>query len=101
MNNHIFPVIGLLPVTLLKTQHFTALLKDIEERGFLEIASRTRQRLCNIMHYAAQRVLTENNPAQYLDDVTATPARHHHPALPLEQLATIQAGSSGSYCGVA
>lgn len=86
MNNHIFPVIGLLPVTLLKTQHFTALLKDIEERGFLEIASRTRQRLCNIMHYAAQRGLTENNPAQYLDGVTATSARHHHPALPLEQL---------------
>lgn len=86
MNNHIFPAIGHLPATLLKTQHFTTLLKDIEEKGFLEVASRTRQHLCNIMHYAVQRGLVENNPAMYLDGVTAPPAKHHHPALPLEQL---------------
>lgn len=73
MNNHIFPAIGHLPVTLLKTQHFTTLLKDIEEKGFLEVASRTRQHLCNIMHYAVQRGLVENNPAMYLDGVTAPP----------------------------
>lgn len=43
MENHIFPAIGHLLVTTLKTQHFTALLKVIEEKGFLEVASRTRQ----------------------------------------------------------
>lgn len=31
MNNHIFPAIGHLPVTMLKTQHFTALLKVTED----------------------------------------------------------------------
>ncbi|SLJ90521.1 hypothetical protein SAMN03159434_101629 [Enterobacter sp. NFR05] len=41
MKNHIFPAIGHIPVTLLKTQHFTALLKVIEDKGFLEVASRT------------------------------------------------------------
>ena len=86
MHNHIFPAIGHLPVTLLKTQHFTVLLKVIEEKGHLEVASRTRQRLCNIMRYAVQQGLTENNPAQHLEGVTAPPVKNHHPALPLERL---------------
>ncbi|EOU7470703.1 TPA: integrase arm-type DNA-binding domain-containing protein [Escherichia coli] len=86
MNNHIFPAIGHLPVTTLKTQHFTALLRVIEDKGFLEVASRTRQQLCNIMRYAVQQGLTENNPAQHLEGVTAPPVRNHYPALPLERL---------------
>ncbi|EIQ0615901.1 integrase arm-type DNA-binding domain-containing protein [Escherichia coli] len=86
MNNHIFPGIGHLPVTTLKTQHFTALLRVIEDKGFLEVASRTRQQLCNIMRYAVQQGLTENNPAQHLEGVTAPPVKNHYPALPLERL---------------
>lgn len=86
MKNHIFPAIGHMPVTLLKTQHFTALLKVIEDKGFLEVASRTRQQLCNIMRYAVQQGLTENNPALHLEGVTAPPVKNHYPALPLEQL---------------
>lgn len=86
MKNHIFPAIGHLPVTLLKTQHFTALLRVIEDKGFLEVASRTRQQLCNIMRYAVQQGLTENNPAQHLEGVTAPPVKKHYPALPLERL---------------
>ncbi|EGH8507394.1 tyrosine-type recombinase/integrase [Salmonella enterica] len=86
MNNHIFPAIGHLPVTLLKTQHFTALLRVIEDKGFLEVASRTRQQICNIMRYAVQQGLTENNPALHLEGVTAPPVKNHYPALPLEQL---------------
>ncbi|EIO1811189.1 tyrosine-type recombinase/integrase [Salmonella enterica] len=86
MENHIFPAIGHLPVTTLKTQHFTALLRVIEDKGFLEVASRTRQQLCNIMRYAVQQGLTENNPAQHLEGVTAPPVKNHYPALPLERL---------------
>ncbi|HIF3770070.1 TPA: tyrosine-type recombinase/integrase [Escherichia coli] len=86
MNNHIFPAIDHLPVTTLKTQHFTALLRVIEDKGFLEVASRTRQQLCNIMRYAVQQGLTENNPAQHLEGVTAPPVKNHYPALPLERL---------------
>ncbi|EDW2496006.1 DUF4102 domain-containing protein [Salmonella enterica subsp. enterica serovar Oranienburg] len=86
MENHIFPAIGHLPVTTLKTQHFTALLRVIEEKGFLEVASRTRQQLCNIMRYAVQQGLTENNPALLLEGVTAPPVKNHYPALPLERL---------------
>lgn len=86
MENHIFPAIGHLPVTTLKTQHFTALLRVIEDKGFLEVASRTRQQLCNIMRYAVQQGFTENNPAQHLEGVTAPPVKNHYPALPPEKL---------------
>ncbi|WP_241603452.1 tyrosine-type recombinase/integrase [Rosenbergiella nectarea] len=86
MNNHIFPAIGNLPITELKTRHFTALLKGIEEKGLLEVASRTRQHLCNIMRYAVQQGWIENNPALNLVGVTAPPVRRHYPALPLERL---------------
>lgn len=86
MNNHIFPVIGHLPVTELKTPHFIALLKGIGEKGLLEVASRTRQHLCNIMRYAVHQGLIENNPAANLDGVTAPPVKNHYPALPLERL---------------
>lgn len=75
MNNHIFLAIGHLPTTLLKTQHFTALLRIIDDKGFLEVASRTRQQLCNIMRYAVQQGLTENNPALNLEGVTTPPVK--------------------------
>lgn len=46
MNNHIFPVIGTMSVSELKPRHFITLLKGIEEKGLLEVASRTRQHSC-------------------------------------------------------
>jgi integrase len=78
MENHIFPAIGHLPVTVLKTKDFTALLRVIEDKGFLEVASRTRQQLSNIMRYASQLGLTENNPAQHLEDITTSLIKNHY-----------------------
>ncbi|MFC3395057.1 tyrosine-type recombinase/integrase [Brenneria rubrifaciens] len=86
LNNHVFPAMGHQPITELKTRHFTVLLKGIEEKGLLEVASRTRQHLCNIMRYAVQQGWVENNPALNLVGVTAPPVRRHYPALPLERL---------------
>ncbi|MGP2409987.1 tyrosine-type recombinase/integrase [Yersinia sp. 2553 StPb PI] len=86
MNNHIFPIIGHLPVTELKTRHFIDLLKGIEKKGLLEVAARTRQHMCNIMRHAVHQELIENNPAANLDGITALPIKRHYPALPLEQL---------------
>ena len=55
-----------------------ALLRVIEDKGFLEVASRTRQQLCNIMRYAVQQGLTENNPALHLGGVTVPPVKNHY-----------------------
>ena len=86
MHNHIFPVIGHLSVTELKPRHFIDLLKSIEKKGLLEVASRTRQHLCNIMRHAVHQGFIDSNPAANLNGVTAPPVKHHYPALPLERL---------------
>lgn len=86
LNNHVFPVIGYLSVTELKPRHFINLLKGIEEKGLLEVASRTRQHVSNIMRHALHQGLIDNNPAANLEGVTTPPARRHYPALPLERL---------------
>ncbi|EPY9770437.1 integrase [Klebsiella variicola] len=86
LNNHVFPVIGHLSVTELKPRHFIDLLKGIEEKDLLEVATRTRQHLCNIMRHAVHQGLIDSNPAANLDGVTAPPVRRHYPALPLERL---------------
>lgn len=86
LNRHIFPVIGHLSVSELKPRHFIDLLKGIEGKGLLEVASRTRQHLSNIMRYAVHQGLIDNNTAASLDGVTTPPVRHHYPALPLERL---------------
>ncbi|EFB2818638.1 tyrosine-type recombinase/integrase [Escherichia coli] len=86
LNNHIFPVIGNLPVSELKPRHFIDLLKGIEEKGLLEVASRTQQHLSNIMRHAVHQELIDTNPAANLGGVTTPPVRRHYPALPLERL---------------
>ena len=86
LNNHIFPVIGNLPVSELKPRHFIDLLKGIEEKGLLEVASRTRQHLSNIIRHAVHQELIDTNPAANLGGVTTPPVRRHYPALPLERL---------------
>ncbi|ELE9457198.1 integrase arm-type DNA-binding domain-containing protein [Salmonella enterica] len=86
MNNHIFPVIGHLSVTELKPRHFIDLLKGIEAKGLLEVASRTRQHLCNIMRHAVHQGFIDSNPAANLDGVTMPPVKRHYPALPPERL---------------
>ncbi|HBA6376815.1 TPA: integrase arm-type DNA-binding domain-containing protein [Escherichia coli] len=89
LNNHIFPVIGNLPVSELKPRHFIDLLKGIEEKGLLEVASRTRQHLSNIMRHAVHQELIDTNPAANLGGVTTPPVRRHYPALPLERLSEL------------
>ena len=86
LNNHIFPVIGNLPVSELKPRHFIDLLKGIEEKGLLEVASRTRQHLSNIMRHAVHQESIDTPPAANLGGVTTPPVRRHYPALPLERL---------------
>ncbi|WP_145516575.1 tyrosine-type recombinase/integrase [Yersinia aleksiciae] len=86
MNNHIFPIIGHLPVTELKTRHFIDLLKEIEKKGLLEVAARTRQHMCNIMRHAVHQELIEHNPAANLEGIISPAVKRHYPALQLERL---------------
>lgn len=99
MNNHIFPKIGHQPVTELKAHHFIDLLKGIETKGLLEVASRTRQHLCNIMRHAVHQGMIENNPASNLEGIITAPVKRHYPALPLERLPELLSRIDGYHQG--
>lgn len=99
MNNHIFPVIGHLPVAELKPRHFIDLLKGIEQKGLLEVAARTRQHMCNIMQHAVHQGMIESNPASNLEGIIAAPVKRHYPALPLERLPELLSRIDGYHQG--
>lgn len=99
MNNHIFPVIGHLPVAELKPRHFIDLLKGIEQKGLLEVAARTRQHMYNIMWHAVHQGMIESNPASNLEGIIAAPVKRHYPALPLERLPELLSRIDGYHQG--
>lgn len=99
MNNHIFPVIGHLPVAELKPRHFIDLLKGIEQKGLLEVAARTRQHMYNIMRHAVHLGMIESNPASNLEGIIAAPVKRHYPALPLERLPELLSRIDGYHQG--
>lgn len=99
MNNHIFPVIGHLPVAELKPRHFIDLLKGIEQKGLLEVAARTRQHMYNIMRHAVHQGMIESNPASNLEGIIAAPVKRHYPALPIERLPELLSRIDGYHQG--
>ncbi|HBM2978173.1 TPA: integrase arm-type DNA-binding domain-containing protein [Klebsiella michiganensis] len=99
MNNHIFPVIGPLPIAELKPRHFIDLLKGIEQKGLLEVAARTRQHMCNIMRHAVHHGMIESNPASHLEGIIAAPVKRHYPALHLERLPELLSRIDGYHQG--
>lgn len=99
LNNYVFPVIGHLPVSELTPRPFIDLLKGIEDKGLLEVASRTQQHLCNIMRHAVHQGFIDSNPAASLDGVTTPPVRGNYPALPLERLTELLERMDGFHRG--
>lgn len=86
MENHLFPEIGTRPVSSLKTRDLMLPLKKLEKREAAVIAERMKQAITNVMRYAVQHGLIDQNPALDLRGVIQPRPVKHHPALPLEQL---------------
>ncbi len=56
-------------------------VKKIEDRGALDIANRTKQRINSIFRYAIQTGYTEYNPVDALKDVVETRKVQHRKSL--------------------
>ncbi|MFP1747212.1 tyrosine-type recombinase/integrase [Lonsdalea quercina] len=86
MERNLLPAIGHRHIADLKTKDLLEPLKVVEQNGHLDLASRLRQRVTDIMRYAVQNDLIERNPAQDLSGAIATPKATHRPALKLNKL---------------
>lgn len=86
MERNLLPAIGHRHIADLKTKDLLEPLKVVEQNGHLDLASRLRQRVTDIMRYAVQNDLIERNPAQDLSGAIAAPKSTHRPALKLNKL---------------
>ncbi|AFI88585.1 DUF4102 domain-containing protein [Pectobacterium parmentieri] len=86
MERNLLPAIGHRHIADLKTKDLLEPLKVVEQNGHLDLASRLRQRVTDIMRYAVQNDLIERNPAQDLSGAIAAPKATHRPALKLNTL---------------
>lgn len=84
---YVFPLIGKLPIDSVKTKDLYYVLSKIEEKGFLEVVIKTRQRFSGIFAYAITKGYLDSSPAVVLNNaIKITRKTKHYPKLPLNQL---------------
>ena len=81
-----FPVIGRRPVADLSTPEIIACLQKIEDRGAIEVAHRTKQRISAVCRYAVQTGRATRNPTTDLRGVLKTRPVKPQRAMPTDAL---------------
>ncbi|MBT3204316.1 MAG: tyrosine-type recombinase/integrase [Gammaproteobacteria bacterium] len=80
------PYLGDMPINDIKTRDVLHVVKMIEDRGALDVASRVKQRISSVFRYAIQTGYTEQNPVDALKDVIRTRKVQHRKSLKFEEL---------------
>lgn len=65
--NHLFPIIGQMPVDEIEPRHVTHTLKTIDNKGVNRVARDIRAHLIKIFSYAIQEGYAQTNPAREMD----------------------------------
>ncbi|MDE9460928.1 tyrosine-type recombinase/integrase [Xenorhabdus bovienii] len=86
LEHYIFPHIGRLDISTLRTSQLLAPIKTVDADGKHDIAQRLQQRVTSIMRYAVQNDILDSNPANDMAGALSTVKAKHHPALPHEHL---------------
>jgi len=85
MKQHVFPMIGPLPVSEITIPHVVQVIEKIARRGTVETAHRMKQNIGQVFRYAAQRGMCQFNPAADMRDLLPqTEERHHACVSPAE-----------------
>jgi integrase len=77
----VFPAIGFRPIAEITAPELLAVLRKIEARGALEVASRVYQRCGAVFRYAVATGRCERSPVGDLRGALKAPKREHRPAL--------------------
>ena len=78
MEQHVFPLIGSLPITEIGIPDVVRVVEKMAESGTLETAKRMNQVISQTFRYTAQRGLCQFNPAGDLRGVLPTAQKKHH-----------------------
>lgn len=81
MEQHVFPLIGSLPVEDITIPDVVRVVEKIAERGTIETAKRMKQLIGQTFRYATQRGMCVHNPASDLRDILPTREEKHHPCV--------------------
>lgn len=85
MEQHVFPLIGDLPITDITIPDIVHVLEKLAERGTVETARRLKGIISQTFRYAAQRGLCLHNPAADMRDVLPSTPNNHHASIPLDE----------------
>jgi integrase len=83
---HIFPSLGKVPIHKITAVKTIDIINPIAAKGSLETVKRLCQRLNEIMVYAVNTGLVNNNPLAGIGKAYQTPVKQHLPTLKPEQL---------------
>lgn len=86
LKRNVFPAIGALSVDTITPPMVFKILKDIESRGALEIASKTLQKMNCIFRYAVQIGRASSNPASEMRGALKDKNVQHHPMIAVSEL---------------
>ncbi|NBX02837.1 MAG: DUF4102 domain-containing protein [Alphaproteobacteria bacterium] len=78
MEQHVFPLIGSLPIVDITIPDVVEVVEEIGKRGTIEIAKRMKQLIGQVFRYSAQRGLCQHNPAADLRDILPAQEETHH-----------------------
>ena len=78
MEQHVFPLIGALPITEITIPDVVRVVEKIGARGTVETAKRMKQLISQTFRYASQRGLCTHNPAADLRDILPPKVEKHH-----------------------
>jgi len=82
----VLPKLGDIPIENISAQHCLAVVRKVEERDALDVASRIKQRMDAIFRYAIYTGRLTHNPVDALKDVIKTRKVTHRKALSTKEL---------------
>jgi len=86
LERDVYPYIGDIPIQDIQTLDCLSVIRVVEARGALDVASRVKQRISSVFRYAIQTARCQFNPADQLQGVIETRKVKHMAALSAEAL---------------
>jgi len=86
LKRDVYPMIGDVPIQDIQTLDCLSVIRAVEARGALDVASRVKQRISSVFRYAIQTARCQFNPADQLQGVIETRKVKHMAALSEEAL---------------